>query len=139
MSGIIRAVTAIIVALFLNSLASQSPAQTPPPPQQPANVLVTFVVTEDDTPASFSKITIRPMGTVEGWPEGKTVIELTTDLQGRGATRLGPGKYKVVAHQSMNSKLPADGWFAIKAGEQRPRKIFLKLLYWDCAHVTCML
>jgi hypothetical protein len=138
MSGTTRAVAIAVVALSLGSLASTLIAQSAIP-QEPARVLVTFGVTEDDTPASFSKITIRPMGTVEGWPEGKAVIALTADLQGRASIRLGPGKYKVVAHQSLNIKLPADGWFAIKPGEQRPRKIFLKLLYWDCAHVTCML
>jgi hypothetical protein len=138
MSGTNRTVTIALVALSLGSLASTLLAQSAIP-QEPARVLVTFVVTEDDAPASFSKITIRPMGTVEGWPEGKAVIALTADLQGRASMRLGPGKYKVVAHQSLNIKLPADGWFAIKPGEQRPRKIFLKLLYWDCSHVTCKL
>jgi hypothetical protein len=138
MSGITRAVTTALVALFLGSLPSTLWAQSPPP-QHPANVLVTFVVTEDDSPALASKITIKPMGAVEGWPEGKAVIELTTGLRGRASIRLGPGKYKVVAQQSLNIKLPADGWFVIQPGEQRPRKIFLKLLYWDCAHVTCML
>lgn len=138
MSGIIRAATAAIASIFLASFAFALFAETPSP-QQPAKVLVNFVVTEDDSAAAFSRITIRPMGTVEGWPEGKAVTALTTDLQGRASIRLGPGKYKVVAHQSLNIKLPADGWFAIKRGEHRPRKIYLKMLYWDCAHVTCML
>jgi hypothetical protein len=138
MSEIIRAVTTAMVALFLGFFAFAVSAQTPPP-RQPANVLVTFMVTEDHSAAAFSKITIRPMGVVEGWPEGKAVIALTTDLEGQASIRLGPGKYKVVAHQSLNIKLPADGWFAIEPGEPRPRKIFLKLLYWDCAHVTCLL
>ena len=52
---------------------------------------------------------------------------------------LRPGKYQVVAHQSLNIKLPADGWFFIRPGERHPLKIYLKLIYWDCAQVTCML
>ena len=137
MSGTIRAIL-VPIAFFLTSLAPALPAQTPPP-QPSAEVLVTIVVTEDDAPALAARVTIRPMGAVAGWPEGKTELSLTTDLRGHASTRLGPGKYKVVAHQSLNIKLPADGWFLIRPGERHPRKIYLKLIYWDCAQVTCML
>jgi hypothetical protein len=137
MSPIFRTAS-VLVALVLAALASGTSAQTSPP-QSPATVLVTVVVTEDNSPALGSKVTVRPIGAAEGWPEGKTEITLTTDLRGRASIRLGSGKYKVIAHQSLKIKLPADGWFVIKPGEHRPRKIFLNLLYWDCAHVTCML
>jgi hypothetical protein len=137
MSRIIRP-TLIFVALLLGYLAPPLSAQSASP-QPSAKVLVTIVVTEDDSPALGAKVTVRPMGAVEGWPEGKAELSLTTDLAGHASIRLGPGKYKVIAHQSLNIKLPADGWFLIKPGEQRPRKIYLKLLYWDCAHVTCTL
>jgi hypothetical protein len=38
----------------------------------------------------------------------------------------------------MNSKLPANGRFAIKTGQRQPQKIRLNLLYWDCGKVTCL-
>jgi hypothetical protein len=138
MSGIIHA-TPVFVALVIGSLAPALSTQASPRPQSPAKVLVTVVVTEDNSPALGSAVTVRPMGAVEGWPEGKAKITLTTDLRGRASIRLGPGKYKVIAYHSLNIKLPADGWFVIKPGERRPRKLYLNLLYWDCAHVTCML
>jgi hypothetical protein len=138
MSGIIQA-TPVFVALVIGSLAPALSAQSPPPPQSPAKVLVTVVVTEDNSPALGSAVTVHPIGAVEGWPEGNAKITLTTDLRGRASIRLGPGKYKVIAYHSLNIKLPADGWFVIKPGERRPRKLYLNLLYWDCARVTCML
>jgi hypothetical protein len=138
MSGIIHA-TPVFVALVIGSLAPALSTPSPPRPQSPAKVLVTVVVTEDNSPALGSAVTVHPVGAVEGWPEGKAKITLTTDLRGRASIRLGPGKYKVIAYHSLNIKLPADGWFVIKPGERRPRKLYLDLLYWDCAHVTCML
>jgi len=138
MSGIIQA-TPVFVALVIGSLAPALSAQSPPPPLSPAKVLVTVVVTEDNSPALGSAVTVHPIGAVEGWPEGNAKITLTTDLRGRASIRLGPGKYKVIAYHSLNIKLPADGWFVIKPGERRPRKLYLNLLYWDCARVTCML
>jgi hypothetical protein len=138
MSGIIQA-TPVFIVLLLGCLAPVLPAQSPPPPQSPANVLVTVVVTEDNSPALGSTVTVHPIGAVEGWPRGKDKITLTTDLRGRASLRLSPGKYKVIAHHSLNIMLPADGWFVIKPGDRRPRKLYLNLLYWDCAHVTCML
>jgi hypothetical protein len=138
MSEMIRS-AALVATFLLGSLVPGLSAQTSPPRLSPAKVLVTVVVTDDDSPALGSTITIRPMGAVEGWPEGKAEIKLTTGLDGKASVHLGPGKYKVVARQSLNIKLPADGWFVIKPDEHRPRKIYLKMLYWDCAHVTCML
>ncbi len=114
-------------------------AQTPSPAQTAPGVRVTVLITMDHSPCAFARAVIRPKGTVEGWPEGKSQITLVTDPTGRASVRLGPGKYRVVAHDSMNIKLPADGWFAIKPGQRQPEEIHLNLLYWDCSHVTCML
>ena len=107
--------------------------------QTPSEVTVTVVVTLDDLPCPGSKVTIRPLGSVAGWPEGKSRITLTTDTKGHASAHLGPGKYLAVAHDPGNSRLPADGSFSIKPGQSMPMKIHLNLLYWDCGKVTCML
>ncbi len=100
---------------------------------------VTVVVTEDDAPCPWAKVVIRPRGAAEGWPEGKTSIILKTDLDGKTSTTLGAGSYRITAVDSIRQKLPALAYFKIAAGQHRPMKIRLNLLYWDCAHVTCML
>jgi hypothetical protein len=97
------------------------------------------VVTLEDSPCAAAEVSIKPMGTVEGWPEGKSRINLTTDDKGHANVQLGPGKYLAVAYDPTNTKLPADGWFLVKAGQSQPEKIHLNLLYWDCGKVTCML
>jgi hypothetical protein len=135
MSEASRLVLSILLCLTGTSLL----AQTPAPAITPREVRVAVVVTLDDSPCPDSKVVIRPIGVVEGWPEGNTEIILTTDNRGHASTQLGPGKYKIVVHDPMNTRLPADGWFAIKAGQRQPQKVRLNLLYWDCAKVTCLL
>ncbi len=127
-------------ALFLAaSLFAQSsqPLRTPPP--SPTKVRVTIVVTLEDSPCLGGIVEIKPMGPVEEWPEGKTQLTLNTDVNGRASVLLGPGKYLAMAHDSLHTKLPADGWFRITPNQRQAEKIHLNLLYWDCAHVTCML
>jgi hypothetical protein len=109
------------------------------PAQTPSKVRLTIAVTKDDLPTPGSTVTIRPLGTVEGWPEGKAGITLTTDAKGLASTQLAAGKYRAIAHDPGNSRLPADGSFTIQPGQTRSMKIYLNLLYWDCRKVTCML
>jgi hypothetical protein len=107
--------------------------------QTPSKVQVTIVVTLDDSPCPDSKVFIRPMGTVEEWPAGKSRITLTTDAKGHASVELGAGKYLAIARDPGNSRLPSDGSLMIKPGQTKPMKIHLNLLYWDCSKVTCML
>jgi hypothetical protein len=107
--------------------------------QAPSKVKVTIAVTLDDSPCPGSKVFIRPMGTVEQWPEGKSRITLTTDAKGHASALLGAGKYLAIAHDPGNSRLPPDGSFVIKPRQTMPMKIHLSLLYWDCSKVTCLL
>jgi hypothetical protein len=107
--------------------------------QTPSKVKVTIAVTLDDSPCPDSKVFIRPMGTVEKWPAGKSRITLATDAKGHATVELGAGKYLAIAHDPGNARLPSDGSFIIKPGQTKPMKIHLNLLYWDCSKVTCML
>jgi hypothetical protein len=125
-----RAAAVFVFALFG---ASAAHAQS----EQKSKVVI--VVTEDDAPCYSGKVTIRPRGHVEGWPGDKAQIVLFTGDKGRTAISLGAGSYRVTAVDSARSKLPALAYFKIKAGQDKPMKIRLNLLEWDCAHVTCKL
>ena len=108
------------LALFLATspyAQSPQPLQTPPPPLS-AKVRVTIVVTLEDSPWLGGIVEIKPMGPVEEWPEGKTQLTLNTDMNGRASVLLGPGKYLAIAHDSLHTKLPADGWFRITANQR---------------------
>lgn len=128
---------AIFLPLFFG--VTHLAAQTPAPPATPSQIHVKIVVTLEDSPCPNSEVVIKPMSPAEGWPEGKSRIVLTTDAKGHASVQLGPGKYRAIAHDPGNTKLPADGWFLIKPGQRLPEKIHLNLLYWDCSKITCML
>jgi hypothetical protein len=104
----------LVLSLLLCLTGMRLLAQTPAAAITPAEVRVAVVVTLDDSPCPDSRVVIRPIAVVEGWPEGKTEITFTTDNRGHASIQLGLGKYKIVAHDPMNTKLPADGWFAIR-------------------------
>jgi len=125
--------------LFCLLLACPSLAQSPAPEPAPAKIRVTIVVTLEDSPCPESKVVIKPLSAVEGWPDNQSHITLTTDAKGHTSLPLGPGKYRATAYDPMHTKLPAAGWFVIKPGQRQPEKIFLNLLYWDCSRVTCLL
>lgn len=124
--------TALVVAFALFA-ASTTHAQS----DQKSKVVV--IVTDDDAPCPWAKVTIRPKGTVEGWPEGKTEIVLKADDHGHATANLGAGVYWVKAVDSIGAKEPEAGPLKIKSGMKQPIRIRLALRYWDCAHVTCKL
>ena len=124
---------ALFLCLSMPFTAFSLPAQTP------SKVRVTITITLDDSPCPGSKVFIRPMGTVEEWPAGKSRILITMDVKGHASVHLGAGKSLAIAHDPGNSRLPSDGSFIIKPGQTKPVKIRLNLLYWDCSKVTCML
>ncbi len=105
--------------------------------EQKSKVLV--IVTDDGAPCPWAKVTIRPKGIVEGWPERKAEIVLTADDHGHATANLGAGVYWVKAVDSIGAKEPEAGPLKIQSGMKQPVRIWLALRYWDCAHVTCML
>lgn len=124
---------AALVAVSMFLAASVGHAQD----AQKSKVVV--IVTEDDTPCSWAKVTIRPRGTADGWLPEKKEIVLIADDKGRKATELGPGRYWVKAVDSMGNKLPELVSVKIVPGTNKAMKVRLNLLYWDCAHVMCEL
>ncbi len=135
MAHLLPRISLLSVILVTPTLHAQPPAPLP----EPTKVRVTIIVTLEDSPCPDAKVVIKPLGLVEDWPEPKNNITVVTDANGRASVQLGPGTYRAIAHDPLRSKLPADGWFRIAAGQRQPTKIHLNLLYWDCSHVTCML
>lgn len=95
------------------------------------------VVTMDDRPYDGADVVIKPIGSPEGWPSGKTHMKLATNAQGVALLGLGAGTYRVTAKGG--GRLPATGRITIKPGQAKPAEVRLVLQYWDCSVVTCTL
>lgn len=98
-----------------------------------------ITVIQDDKPCRWASVTIRPIGSVEGWPAGKTQIELTTDEKGHAATTLGSGTYRVTAQDSVKNKEPTAARVVIGHTSGKPARVWLELRYWNCGVVKCEL
>src|ERR1700674_2620821 len=106
--------------------------------QDDATWPVVVRVIQDESPCSWARITIRPAGAVNGWPQGKAEIELTANEQGRAKIRLGPGTYQVTAQDSIMNKEPESARIKV-LGSGKVLSIRLVLRYWNCAVVHCEL
>jgi hypothetical protein len=98
---------------------------------------VIVIVTEDEAPCFAAKVVIRPRGSGNAKSKSKDEIVLVTDLAGKAATQLPPGRYRITAVDSIQNKVPALAYFEIKEGQTKPLKIRLSLIAVDCSHVTC--
>ena len=95
------------------------------------------VVTMDDRPFDGAEVVVKPLGSPEGWPAGKTHMKLATNAKGVALVGLGAGTYRVTAKGG--GRLPAGARITIKPGQVKPAEIRLVLQYWDCSAVTCTL
>lgn len=100
---------------------------------------VKVMVTEDEAPCFAAKVVIRPRRSGSAKAKSKDEIVLVTDLAGKAATELTPGRYRITAVDSIQNKIPALAYFEIKEGQTKPLKIRLTLIAVDCSHVTCEL
>jgi hypothetical protein len=100
-----------------------------------------LIVTVSDRDTSLlilaTKVIIKPLGQVEGWPKHKDKLELDGDEKGRVSVMLGAGRYLVQGSNPGGIKLPADTEVTIEPGQNKPVEIRLVLRYWDCDKVTC--
>jgi hypothetical protein len=116
-----------IILLTTRSLAAQATPHTS----------LRVVVTMDDRPYDGAEVVVKPLGSPEGWPAGKTHMKLATNAKGVALLGLGAGTYRVTAKGG--GRLPATGRITIKPGQAKPAEIRLVLQYWDCSVVTCTL